>query len=176
MDVRAYKREAWDRLVENQNRWTVPVTTAEIQRARNGDWQIVLTPTKPVPKSWFPDLDGASTLCLASGGGQQGPILAAAGATVTVLDASPRQLEQDRAVAEREGLSLETIEGDMADLSMFVEATFDLIVWPTGRRVRDYRLLRRLVRWKRGGPAVEVSADVHGDESREGGHYGMGKS
>ena len=125
MDIRAYNQQAWNKLVENGDRWTVPVTTDEILRARKGEWQIVLTPTKPVPKSWFPDLTGTATLCLASGGGQQGPILAAAGAIVTVLDASPRQLDQDRAVAEREGLSLETIEGDMADLCMFADATFD---------------------------------------------------
>jgi SAM-dependent methyltransferase len=130
MDVRSYNRQAWDKLVESGDRWTVPVTTDEIQRAKRGEWQIVLTPTKPVPKSWFPDLHGESTLCLASGGGQQGPILAAAGAMVTVLDASPRQLKQDRTAAEREGLSLETVEGDMADLSMFADATFDLIVHP----------------------------------------------
>jgi 2-polyprenyl-3-methyl-5-hydroxy-6-metoxy-1,4-benzoquinol methylase len=63
-------------------------------------------------------LPGADVLCLASGGGQQGPLLAAAGASVTVLDASPRQLEQDRAVAARDGLVIRTVEGDMADLSM----------------------------------------------------------
>jgi len=130
MDIQAYNPEAWNKLVESGDRWTVPVTTDEIQRAKEGEWQIVLTPTKPVPKPWFPDLRGASTLCLASGGGQQGPILAAAGATVTVLDASPRQLEQDRTVAEREGFSLRTVEGDMADLSMFADASFDLIVHP----------------------------------------------
>jgi 2-polyprenyl-3-methyl-5-hydroxy-6-metoxy-1,4-benzoquinol methylase len=130
MDVRSYNRQAWDKLVESGDRWTVPVTTDEIQRAKKGEWQIVLTPTKPVPKSWFPDLHGASTLCLASGGGQQGPILAAAGAVVAVLDASPLQLKQDREVGERDGLSLETIEGDMADLSLFADATFDLIVHP----------------------------------------------
>jgi 2-polyprenyl-3-methyl-5-hydroxy-6-metoxy-1,4-benzoquinol methylase len=96
MDIRAYNRQAWDKLVESGDRWTVPVTADEILRAKVGEWQIVLTPTKPVPKSWFPDLPGTATLCLASGGGQQGPILAAAGAQVTVLDASPRQLEQDR--------------------------------------------------------------------------------
>ena len=130
MDVRTYNRQAWERLVEQRNRWTVPVTTADIQRAKRDDWQIVLTPAKPVPRTWFPDLQGTKTLCLASGGGQQGPILAAAGAKVTVLDASPRQLEQDQAVAERNGLELETVEGDMADLAMFAEATFDLIVHP----------------------------------------------
>ena len=130
MDVRSYNRQAWDKLVESGDRWTVPVTTDEIQRAKKGEGQIVLTPTKPVPRKWFPNLDAASTLCLASGGGQQGPILAAAGATVTVLDASARQLEQDRTVAEREGLSMRTVEGDMADLSMFARASFDLIVHP----------------------------------------------
>jgi SAM-dependent methyltransferase len=69
-------------------------------------------------------------LCLASGGGQQGPILAAAGARVTVFDNSPRQLGQDRMVAEREGLEIRTLEGDMRDLSIFDDASFDLIVHP----------------------------------------------
>ena len=130
MDIFAYNRRAWDKLVENGDRWTVPVTTDEVLHAKRGQWQIVLTPTKAVPRSWFPDLNGASTLCLASGGGQQGPMLAAAGAIVTVLDASPRQLEQDRLVAERDGLTLTTVEGDMADLSMLPDASFDLIVHP----------------------------------------------
>ena len=83
-----------------------------------------------MPKDWFPELKGAPVLCLASGGGQQAPVLAAAGADVTVLDNSPRQLEQDRYVAEREGLTIKTVEGDMADLSMFADSTFQLIVHP----------------------------------------------
>ena len=69
-------------------------------------------------------------LCLASGGGQQGPILAAAGANVTVFDNSPNQLAQDRLVADREGLTIETVLGDMADLSAFPDARFDLIFHP----------------------------------------------
>ena len=92
---------------------------------------LVLTPTRPVPHSWFPDdLDGKKILCLASAGGQQGPILAAAGAQVTVFDNSPAQLAQDRLVAERDSLQIETIEGDMADLAIFAEETFDLIFHP----------------------------------------------
>ena len=79
----------------------------------------MLTNTKPVPRPWFSDLEGIDVLCLASGGGQQAPIFAAAGANVTVLDNSPRQLAQDRFVAERDSLDLKTVEGDMADLSMF---------------------------------------------------------
>ena len=57
-------------------------------------------------------------------------MLAAAGAQVTVFDNSPRQLAQDRAVAQRDGLVLETIAGDMADLGRFAEGTFGLVVHP----------------------------------------------
>jgi SAM-dependent methyltransferase len=129
-DVPAYNRLAWDRQVERGNRWTIPVGPEEIARARLGDWSIVLTPTRPVPSDWFPPLIGLDVLCLASGGGQQGPILAAAGANVTVFDNSPKQLAQDRHVADREGLKIETLQGDMADLSVFAEARFDLIFHP----------------------------------------------
>ncbi|GIV76742.1 MAG: hypothetical protein KatS3mg050_1136 [Litorilinea sp.] len=125
MDVRAYNRRAWDKAVERGSEWTVPVGPEVIAAARRGEWQIILTPTRPVPRHWFPaDLRGCEILCLASGGGQQGPILAAAGASVTVLDNSPRQLAQDRRVARREGLSLRLVEGDMADLSPFPDASF----------------------------------------------------
>jgi SAM-dependent methyltransferase len=131
MDTVSYNREAWNKQAENNIIWSVPVTTEQIQAARQGDWHIVLTPTKPVPASWFPaPLAGADVLCLASGGGQQGPILAAAGANVTVFDNSPRQLERDRMVAERDGLEIRTVQGDMADLSVFPDASFDLIVNP----------------------------------------------
>ena len=87
-----YNREAWDQQVENGQRWTQPVKAEVIARARKGDWEIVLTPSRPIPKNWFGSLSNAEVLCLASGGGQQVPILAAAGARVTVLDNSPRQL------------------------------------------------------------------------------------
>lgn len=125
-----YNRYAWDKAVEHRSQWTIPVSTEQIAAARRGVWEIVLTPTKAVPRVWFPPLTDAAVLCLASGGGQQGPILAAAGATVTVLDASPQQLAQDRYVANRETMDLTTLEGDMADLSAFADATFDLIVHP----------------------------------------------
>ena len=56
--------------------------------------------------------------------------MAATGARVTVFDNSPRQLAQDRAVAEREGLEITLVQGDMADLSVFDDQSFDLIVHP----------------------------------------------
>ena len=130
MDIREYNRTAWDRQVEGGNQWSVPVSPTVVADARRGVWQILLTPSKPVPREWFPDLEGLDVLCLASGGGQQGPILAAAGANVTVLDNSPKQLGQDRLVAERESLPITTVEGDMADLSAFSDERFGLIVHP----------------------------------------------
>ncbi|MEA3340564.1 MAG: class I SAM-dependent methyltransferase, partial [Chloroflexota bacterium] len=131
VDIRAHNRIAWDKNVEwGENRWTIPVGPEAVAAARQGRWEIYLTPTKPVPKAWFPDLEGRDVLCLASGGGQQGPILAAAGANVTVFDNSPGQLAQDRFVAERDRLEIATVEGDMADLSAFPEQSFDLIVHP----------------------------------------------
>jgi SAM-dependent methyltransferase len=130
LDIRKYNRSAWDKEVERGNQWTLPVSDEEIAAARVGVWDIILTPTKPVPKEWFRGLEGLDVLCLASGGGQQGPILAAAGARVTVFDNSPKQLRQDRLVAERHMLPITTIEGDMADLSVFDGQSFDLIVHP----------------------------------------------
>lgn len=130
MDIQEYNRDAWNQQVRKKNEWTIPVSPEDIAKARKGEFSIVLTPRKPVPMDWFGELAGANVLCLASGGGQQGPILAAAGANVTVFDNSPGQLDQDRLVAEREGLSIELVEGDMRDLSCFVDNTFDLVFHP----------------------------------------------
>ncbi|MHC4756486.1 MAG: class I SAM-dependent methyltransferase, partial [Planctomycetota bacterium] len=130
MDILNYNRDAWDSYVEKKNQWTLPATNAEIEQARKGKFSIFLTPSKPVPFDWFPPLSGLKVLCLASGGGQQGPILSATGADVTVYDNSPRQLGQDRLVAEREGLRLRIVEGDMADLSAFEDSCFGFIFHP----------------------------------------------
>lgn len=130
MDIREYNRAAWNKEVEKGNLWTIPVGPEVISAARRGEWKVLLTPAIPVPPEWFPHLPGCDVLCLASGGGQQGPVFAAAGANVTVYDNSPRQLAQDRMVAERDGLTLTTVEGDMRDLSQFPDASFDLVFHP----------------------------------------------
>lgn len=151
-EVVEYNRHAWDAAVEYGSEWTIPVSPQEVAAARRGDWRIILTPMKAVPRAWFPPLEGRSVLCLAASGGQQAPILAAAGARVTVLDNSLQQLAQDRLVAEREGLSLITVQGDMADLSCFGDASFDLIVHPVSNLfvpdVRSvWRECYRVLRW-----------------------------
>lgn len=131
MDIRAYNRKAWNKEVKGgENRWTQPVSHEIIEKAKEGEFKIVLTENIPVPHKWFPPLKATDILCLASGGGQQGPVLAAAGANVTVFDNSPAQLNQDQLVAEREGLTLKTVEGDAADLSIFPTESFDLLFNP----------------------------------------------
>ena len=131
MDIRSYNRDAWNHEVEGgKSRWTQPVSPAVIAQAKQGEFSVLLTENIPVPARWFPALQGADVLCLASGGGQQGPVLAAAGANVTVFDNSPAQLKQDQLVAQRESLPLHTVEGDAADLSMFEDQSFDLVFNP----------------------------------------------
>ncbi|MFV0401868.1 MAG: class I SAM-dependent methyltransferase [Oscillospiraceae bacterium] len=133
MDYIIKNAEAWDKNVENKNTWTVPVSSNEVENARKGIWNVLLTPNKPVPKSWFPnDLTDKKVLLLAGGGGQQGPILSAAGADVTVFDNSAKQLEQDRMVAERDNLSIKTIQGNVQDLSVFADESFDFIMQLVG--------------------------------------------
>jgi SAM-dependent methyltransferase len=131
IDPVAHNRAAWDREVASDNEWTRPVAPDVIARARAGDWSVVLIGHEPVPRDWFPaDLAGAAVLCLASGGGQQGPVLAAAGAAVTVFDNSPAQLGRDQEVAAREGLAIATVLGDMRDLSSLADASFDVVFNP----------------------------------------------
>ncbi|GAA1788358.1 class I SAM-dependent methyltransferase [Luedemannella flava] len=145
MDIVAHNREAWDRQVAQDNEWTRPVGPDVIERARHGDWSIVLIGHAPVPREWFPaSLAGVDLLALASGGGQQAPVLAAAGATVTSFDNSPAQLARDAEVASREGLSIRLEQGDMADLSRFPDASFDLIFHPVSNLfVPDVRVVWR---------------------------------
>jgi len=131
MDIRSYNREAWNKEVdEGENPWTKPVSPDVIAKAKTGDFTIVLTENLPVPQNWFPPLENTDVLCLASGGGQQVPVLAAAGANVTSFDNSPAQLKQDQLVADREGLTIKTVEGDAADLSVFADESFDMIFNP----------------------------------------------
>ncbi|WP_053217992.1 class I SAM-dependent methyltransferase [Virgibacillus senegalensis] len=138
MDTTQQNSNAWDQKVEEGSRYTQSVGSETIEKAKAGDWQISVTTEKPVPRNWFPEsLVGVKILCLASGGGQQAPVLAAAGADVTVTDISRKQLEQDQLVAERDGLSLRTVQGDMRDLSDFGDETFDMIVHPVSNLFVD---------------------------------------
>lgn len=130
MNVVEHNRRAWDHEASSGGQWSQPVSPEVITEARRGNWSVLLTPKTPAPRSWFPDLKGIRLLALASGGGQQVPVFAAAGAKVTSFDNSQVQLDLDRQVADREGLDIRYEQGDMADLSHFEDASFDFIFHP----------------------------------------------
>jgi SAM-dependent methyltransferase len=153
INIREYNRFAWDHQTTNGNKFTIPVSSDVVAAARKGDFSVLLTETRPVPRDWFPSsFKGLDLLGLACGGGQQGPVFAALGANVTIFDNSPAQLEHDRLVADREGLAIRTVEGDMRDLGAFTDESFDLVFHPVSNvfcpEVRPvwreaYRVLRR---------------------------------
>ncbi len=119
-----------DRWVEEGWEWGVPISHEVYEQALQGRWDVVLTPTKPVPHSWFGELEGKRVLGLASGGGQQMPIFAALGAKCTVLDYSEKQLESERMVAAREGYAIRIVHADMTKPLPFEDGSFDLIFHP----------------------------------------------
>lgn len=126
-DINAATIDKW---IEEGWEWGKPISHETYQKALEGEWEVLLTPTKPVPKAWFGELKGKKLLGLASGGGQQMPIFAALGAECTVLDYSPKQLESERLVSDREGYKIEIIRGDMTKPLPFADETFDLIFHP----------------------------------------------
>ncbi len=123
-------RRAWDSIAVSESKWFQPVTADQITRARNGDWLISVTATLPVPREWMGEVRDRDVLCLAGGGGHQGPILAAAGARVTVADFSSNQLAIDDAIARQFDLVITTLVADMRSLDGFADNTFDLVVNP----------------------------------------------
>ena len=130
MDYQDINAATIDRWVDEGWKWSIPVSHETCDKARRGEWQVFLTPTKPVPREWLGDLCGKKILGLASGGGQQMPIFALLGADCTVLDYSARQIESEMLVAERENYKIRAIRGDMTKPLPFADGEFDLIVHP----------------------------------------------
>ena len=82
------------------------------------------------------------------------PVFAALGADCTVFDYSEKQLENERAVAEREGYQIRIVRGDMTKPLPFEDESFDLIFHPVSNcYIEDvrpvWRECRRVLR--RGG-------------------------
>lgn len=126
-DINAKVIDQW---VKDGWEWGVPIDHDTFVKAKNGEWSVVLTPTKPVPKDWFCEMNGAKVLGLASGGGQQMPIFAALGADCTVMDYSDQQLMREREVASREHYEINIVKADMTQTFPFEDETFDLIFHP----------------------------------------------
>ncbi|MFI4849177.1 MAG: class I SAM-dependent methyltransferase [Gimesia chilikensis] len=114
-------RAAWNRLAENRSQFTKLATDEE---CRN--------PLQTLDsRGWLPaSVEGKSVLCLASGGGWQSILYAAAAARVTVVDLSNKMLQLDEQEARRRGLQVKIVETSMDDLSMLHEAEFDIVHQP----------------------------------------------
>ena len=110
--------------------WGIPIAHDDYEKAKKGEWGVVLTPIKPVPREWFPDLKNKALLGLASGGGQQMPIFAALGAVCTVMDYSDKQLESEIIVAAREKYDIAIAKADMTKRFPFDDSCFDIIFHP----------------------------------------------
>ena len=131
-----------DRWIEEGWEWGKPIDHETFVRALQGEWNVLLTPLKPVPHEWFGNLKGKKILGLACGGGQQMPVFTALGAECTVFDYSEKQLESERLVAEREGYSINIIRGDMTKPLPFADDTFDLIFHPVSNcYVKDVKAI-----------------------------------
>ncbi len=114
-------RRAWNRMVRTKHALTWP--------ARDQDFR---DPLRTIDRcGWLgTSIRGWHVLCLAAGGGKHGPLYAAAGAIVTVVDISDAMLELDRQVARERGLPLRTIQASMDHLPMLADGEFDLVVQP----------------------------------------------
>lgn len=117
--------------VVNNTPWSIPVTKEEIEKARNCLFNITLTAHKIVPRNWFhEELKNKSILCITSGGSEQGAILAALGALVTVFDISNNHLIKDEKISKKNNLIISTVEGDIVHLKYFKNNHFDLVFFP----------------------------------------------
>jgi SAM-dependent methyltransferase len=116
-----HNRRAWDGMVREKQRFTIP--------ARDEDFVDPLAKLDPL--GWLGgDIRGRRLLCLAAGGGKHGPLYAAAGAMVTVVDLSHAMLELDRQVAAERKLELRTVLASMDDLAAFPPNAFDIVIHP----------------------------------------------
>lgn len=156
MDVLSANRDAWNEEVERRNYWTRIVDEETITQAYSGNPKIWVTPSTIVPLEWIKPLKGEKVLNACGGGGQQTPILASFGASVTVLDNAERQLDQDRAALEKYGLEATLVKGDVSNLP-FPDDSFSHIVNPCSLNfVEDifvcYKEFRRVLR--KGGTLI----------------------
>lgn len=119
-EVAEYNRARWRALAERGALYTRPLLGLGPTEARA--WLD--------PDGWLGELEGRRVLCLAGGGGRESACFALLGAAVTVFDLSPEQLERDRAAAAHYGTRVETLCGDMRDLSALRGADFDLVWHP----------------------------------------------
>ncbi|TWT46438.1 class I SAM-dependent methyltransferase [Botrimarina hoheduenensis] len=118
-------RQAWNELAEAGAALTTAATESDFAEPA----------TAVDPEGWLRrglggTLHGKRVLCLAAGGGRQGPLFAAAGADVTVVDISPAMLRRDERVAHARGLRIHLLCASMNDLGELPAGSFDAVAQP----------------------------------------------
>lgn len=116
-EIAKYNIERWKALAGANALYTRPALNLDAESAR----ELV------DPEGRLGELAGRRVLCLAGGGGKQSAAFALLGASVTVYDLSEAQLERDRQAAAHYNVRVETVQGDMRDLSCFADAAFDIV-------------------------------------------------
>ncbi len=111
-------RQRWDALADANVMYSVPFLQFTKEDAARFIYR----------HEFITDVAGKEVLCLASGGGQDSAAFGLLGAQVTVFDLSEVQLQRDRQAADHHGHDVVTVQGDMRDLSVFADSSFD-IVW-----------------------------------------------
>ena len=121
----------WNKWSQEGGPWSRRYSKERIQKAKSGKVEVGLLTEDTVPQNWLPDnWKGLDVLGLAASGGQQIPVIAAAGANVTSFDLSEEQLKRDLEVCEEEGLKIKVQKGEMEDLSVFTNGSFDFVINP----------------------------------------------
>ena len=121
MDYRTQNQQAWNQLADSNSLFARVATDEECRK-----------PMQTLDgRGWLPDsVAGLNVLCLASGGGWQSILYAAAGANVTVVDLSESMLRLDTRDARRRSFQVQTVQASMDDLSMFANESFDIVHQP----------------------------------------------
>lgn len=130
MEEAKYNSAAWDEEARKGNYWTLPVNEDEVQKAKNGEPFVRLTPASYVKSSWIEGMKGKDVLLLASAGGQQTVLLSAFGANVLSIDISPEQVRRDNETLRKFALNGSAIVGDMCSLDTVASSSFDYVFIP----------------------------------------------
>lgn len=148
-----------DELALNNVDWSACASEEQLLEARSGRLKLRFL-NRDIPDEWLKDIKGKRVLCLAGAGGLQAPLLASAGAEVTVIDISDKMLDRDREMAKKENLTIEIIKGNMCDLFGFGDGYFDYILNPPSLMYvpEPYAVFKECYRvLKKGGVFITVA-------------------
>jgi ubiquinone/menaquinone biosynthesis C-methylase UbiE len=120
--IAEHNRDMWERLAKAGMNYTRPF--GRPPKAKAGMRRFM----DPRARLKGVKLDGARVLGLAAGGGWDPVIFAKLGAQTTVFDIAPTQLKTVRDLARRQKVKIRLVRGNMKDLSVFKDGSFD-VVW-----------------------------------------------